>query len=143
MSDDREQISALRARFIAADRSGDADAMLGVLADDVAILHPQCGVIEGKEAAGTFMRAVLDDVHHQYQKHTSFAIVELEVSGTLAYERGTFAQHLTPKTGGSPIHEDGTYLWVYRRSERAGWQIARIAGTLTASDAGESGGDQC
>jgi ketosteroid isomerase-like protein len=56
------ELQRLRERFLAADLAGNADAMIPLLADDVVILHPQCGVIQGKSAVAGFMRQVLSEV---------------------------------------------------------------------------------
>lgn len=131
--DDRDAIIAVRDAFVRADNLGDAETMVRLLADDVVILHPYCGGIEGKDAAHAFMGRVLEEVHAEFDKDASYSTIELTVSGDLAFERGALVQKLTPKSGG-PIQQDqGMYLWIYvRRGER--WQIARIAGTLTTAE---------
>lgn len=130
---DSRELDALRDRFIAADRAGDAEAMGQLLTDDVVVLHPYCGVFEGRAAAVGFMRQVLAEVHDQFDKRSSYWRIELIVSDDLAIERGRFAQDLTAKDGGEPHRDEGMYLWVYLRSADKHWKLARIAGTLTSS----------
>jgi uncharacterized protein (TIGR02246 family) len=131
---DLVELQTLHDRFIAADRAGDAEALVSLLADDVVILHPQCGVIEGKSAAAAFMRQVLSEVHQEFDKEAQYTTVERQVSGTLACERGHFSQTLAPKSGGDPVVEDGMYLWVYMQQQSGEWKLARIAGTITTPE---------
>lgn len=95
--DDHRSLTLVRDAFLDADNAGDADAMTPLMADDVAVLHPYCGVIDGKDAVRTFMRHVLDDVHAEFDKHATYSTIELKVRDDLAYERGTLLQLLTPR----------------------------------------------
>jgi ketosteroid isomerase-like protein len=131
---DISALDTLRSRFIAADNAGDAEALDQLLADDIVILHPCCGVYEGKEAAIAFMRQVLVEVHDEFEKHASYSRIELIVSGDMAVERGRFSQDLRPRNGSDPQRDEGMYLWVYLRSNENGWRLARIAGALTPVD---------
>ena len=133
--DDHRAITLVRDAFLDADNAGDADAMTRLMADDIVVLHPYCGVIDGKDAVRTFMGHVLGDVHAEFDKHATYSTIELKVSGDLAYERGTLLQLLTPKSGGPVERDEGMYLWIYERRDGI-WRITRIAGSL--SQAGES-----
>jgi uncharacterized protein (TIGR02246 family) len=132
-SADRDVIQAVRDAFVSADAAGDSERMARLLAEDIVVLHPHCGVMEGKDAVRTFMGRVLGEVHAAFDKQASYTTIELTVSGDLAYERGAFLQRLTPKTGGPVVRDDGMYLWIYVRRDGK-WQIARIAGTFTTSE---------
>ena len=131
---DLHELRTLRERFTAADNTGDADAMLQLVADDIVILHPHCGVFEGRDAAGTFIRQVLREVHDEFEKHARYTTIEIMVGGDVAVERGHFAQVLFPKNGGVLTNEVGMYLWVYTRSSDRRWKLARIAGSITTPE---------
>ena len=127
---DRAAIAAVHNAFVAADLAGDAEAMQRLLTEDVVILHPVCGVIEGRESAGLFIRQVLGELHTAFRRQASYSTYELRISGDLAYERGHLSQILTPLGEGSVDRDEGMYLWIYVRDAEQGWRIARIAGTL-------------
>lgn len=137
-ADDRNAIRTVRDAFVHADNAGDAEAMARLLADDIVVLHPHCGAFEGKDAVGTFMGHLLEEVHAEFDKDASYKTIELSVSGDLAYERGTLLQRLTPKSGGAVEQDEGMYLWIYARREGK-WQIARIAGTFTPAEQSTDG----
>jgi uncharacterized protein (TIGR02246 family) len=136
--DDRRAITLVRDAFLDADNAGDADAMTRLMADDIVVLHPYCGVIDGKNAVRSFMGRVLADVHAEFDKHARCSTIELKVSGDLAYERGTLLQLLTPKAGGAVERDEGMYLWIYERRDGV-WLITRIAGSLTQADESADG----
>ena len=71
--DDHRAITLVRDAFLAADNAGDADAMTRLMADDIVVLHPYCGVIDGKDAVRTFMGHVLGDVHAEFDKHATYS----------------------------------------------------------------------
>ena len=130
-NEDVAAVTALREAFVAADKLGDADAMGHLLADNVVILHPQCGPITGKEAATAFMRDVLTGVHANFHKHVTHTTLALEVSGELAYEHGRLRQELIPRAVGPVEVETGEYLWTFAKASSGEWRIARISGAFT------------
>jgi ketosteroid isomerase-like protein len=127
---DLAKIRAVRDAFIAADGACDAVAMTGLLADDIVILHPFCGVFDGHEAASRFMREVLGEIAAQFEKRVSYSTIELKLAGDLAFERGTIAQELVPRDGGVTEYDSGQYLWLYAKGPDGVWKVARIAGAL-------------
>jgi uncharacterized protein (TIGR02246 family) len=135
---DRAAIQAVGDAFVNADHAGDADAMAQLLADDIVVLHPCCGALEGKDAVRTFMRHVLGEVHAEFDKQVSYSTIELAVSGDLACERGRLRQQLTPRSGGTIEQDEGMYLWIYARRDEQ-WRIARIAGSFTPADESTEG----
>ena len=130
---ERTAITAVRSAFVAADNAGHAEAINGLLTDDVVILHPHCGIIEGRGAALTFMQKILDEVHAGFDKQASYSTLELKISGDLAYERGHFLQTLTAKDGGTVEQDEGMYLWIYEKGPDGSWKIARIAGAFSTA----------
>jgi ketosteroid isomerase-like protein len=130
----RAMIGAVRDAFVAADNRNDADTMTALLADDVVILHPRCGVISGKAAASEFVRAVLAELAGQFHKQARYTTIELHVLGDFAFERGSFAQRLVPRGEGVAEDESGQYFWVYARNSQGAWKIARIAGAFAADE---------
>jgi hypothetical protein len=69
------------------------------------------------------MRHVLDDVHAEFDKHSTYSTIELKVRGRPCLQRGTLLQLLTPKAGGPVERDEGTYLWIYERRDGL-WRIA-------------------
>ena len=137
MRDELSAVRAVRDRFVAADLANDAAAMAALLADDVVILHPEAGVISGRDAAARFMQAVLGEVEAEFIKEVRYTRLELHLSEQFAFERGEFTQALRPRAGGDPVHEHGQYLWLFTRNGDGVWRISRMAGAFVAEQPGE------
>lgn len=132
--DDRDSIRAVRDAFVAADLANDAAAMTSLLADDVVILHPQCGVITGKEAASRFMHEVLGEVNARFVKYARYSPLEFNGCGGCVFERGEFEQELRPRGGGEVERQRGQYLWLFAKTDAGAWRIARIAGAFVTGE---------
>jgi uncharacterized protein (TIGR02246 family) len=127
---DLTDILAVRAAFVSADRAGNPQAMTALLTDDVVILHPDLGAIDGREAVTQFVERVLMDIAQAFTKHVEYSTIELEIAGRFAFERGRFHQELVPRAGGAVEYDNGQYLWLYAKGADGAWKIARIAGAL-------------
>jgi len=116
---DREEIEAAVASFAASYHSGDAAAVLDYYTEDLVKLR-QGSPPESKAELGRR----LAEVFRRYRTEVTVDNVEVEVSGTLAFTRGTFVVHLTPKDGGEMTAVPRRYLEIWRKAGGR-WRVAR------------------
>lgn len=124
-----------RARIIDAEQTGNPAVFEELLADDAVILAPGFPPIEGRDGCLEFVREVLGHMHALYERQVACDSAEVVVSGNLAFDRGRFAQTITPRDGGVTTSEEGHYLWMYRRDESGRWWLVRIIGSVTPETA--------
>lgn len=124
-------LADFRARIVDAENTGKPEIFEELLADDAVILAPGMPPIEGREACLGFVREVLTGLHAMFERQVVCESAEVVVSGNLAFDRGRFEQTLTPRDGGFSQHEDGHYLWMYRRDATGRWWLVRIIGSIT------------
>ena len=73
-------------------------------------------------ATVAFMSAFLG----QFDLQIQYVSEEIRVHGDLGFDRGTYSQTLTPKSGGQGNRESGKYLWIYSRQSDGGWEFSRV-----------------
>jgi tRNA-Thr(GGU) m(6)t(6)A37 methyltransferase TsaA len=123
-----------RARIVDAEQTGNPAVFEELLADDAVILAPGMPAIEGREACLEFVTQVLATMHALYERQVTCGSAEVVVSGNLAFDRGRFAQRMTPRDGGGAEHveaQEGHYLWMYRRDPAGKWWLVRIIGSVS------------
>jgi ketosteroid isomerase-like protein len=123
--DDARQLTRLRDAIVAAECSGDVAFFASVLDDDAVVLPPDAPAREGKAACLSFVRDVLRAMLSQFERELACESAEIVVDGSLAFDRGSFAQTLREKGTGDVIRERGHYLWVYVR-RGTDWKLARV-----------------
>jgi peptidoglycan-N-acetylglucosamine deacetylase len=106
------------------------DASVAQYAPDAEFINP-----DGSRARGT------DDLRHLFEIVTAmfdsdlvFDSKEVELSGDLAYDSGTYQESLTVRATGKAQRASGSYLTVYHRKDGA-WLIAQQVWTGAVSDA--------
>jgi ketosteroid isomerase-like protein len=127
---DGEALDDLRRRLEVAENAGDADFIVGVMAEDAVIMVPDFEVQEGREASARFIREVLTGLHEHFRRRISYVSAEIAVRGDVAFDRGTFAFTATPRSGGDTTFANGKYLWMYSRGPQGGWQLSRLVASL-------------
>ncbi len=125
-----DEFETFRRRIMAAENTGDPAVFEELLADDAVIQAPGMPAIEGREACLQFVREVMAGLHSLYERDVLCESAELLVQGDVAIDRGHFSQTLTPKDGAHPSHEEGHYLWIYRRQPDGAWRLSRIFGSV-------------
>jgi len=116
---DAQQIKDAIGEFILAYNGGNLDGVLACYAQDL-IKTRQGATPESK----TQTAERVADVFKQFDSRVDVGIDEIEVSGDMAFTRGTFRVTLTPKSGGEPITIDRRYLEIWRR-QSGRWLVAR------------------
>jgi uncharacterized protein (TIGR02246 family) len=128
MSDDEQAIRALIARWIAATREGDIDAVLSLMAPDAVFLMAGQPPMIGHEAFANSMRTMLAD--HTI-KSTS-EVDEVAVSGDMAYCRTRLSVTVTSKHGKLPLQRTGHTLTILRKGDDGKWLLTRDANMLAS-----------
>jgi tRNA-Thr(GGU) m(6)t(6)A37 methyltransferase TsaA len=128
------EFSVFRDRIMAAESTGNPAVFEELLADDAVIQAPGFPAIEGRENCPHFVREVLAGLHAHYEREVLCESAELLVQGDVAIDRGRFAQTLSPRDGAHPSHEEGHYLWMYRRQADGAWRLSRIFGSVQPSE---------
>jgi uncharacterized protein (TIGR02246 family) len=128
MSDDERAIRDLVATWMAASRAGDADTVLGLMADDVVFMVP------GREPFGKTAFAANAQAMKGFRFDGTSDIRELKVLGDWAYLRNYLTATLTP-LGGEPVRLAGYTLSILRKDPSGKWLLARDANLVAKAEA--------
>ena len=129
MSDDEQAIRALIARWIAATRAGDVDAVLSLMAPDAVFLMAGQPPMIGREAFARSLRSVLAD----HTIESSSEVDEVAISGDMAWCRTRLSVTVTPKHGAQPMQRSGHTLTIMRKGSDGKWLLTRDANMLSAA----------
>lgn len=119
---DRQAIAAVTAQTQAAENAGSVEQMQGHFADDLVMMGPNMPAVAGADSVAAAMRAFFETFTMQIE----YSNQEIVVLGDWAFDRGTYRQTLTPKSGGDPVPQSGKYLWLYRRHSDGSWKQSRV-----------------
>lgn len=116
---DKTSIRDQTAAFVAAINAKDWPAATAQYSAD-AVFMPANGVeVSGPANIQTWMAA--------YPPFANFVAQSVEVDGTgdLAYNRGTYELDVTPPGATTPMHDKGKFLEVLRRQADGTWKVVR------------------
>ena len=116
---DREQIEEAIQSFIAAYNAGDVERLLQTYAED--LIKDRLG------AAAETKAALAERLAASLRENTGFLEVwnsEIEISGDLAYVRGTFRVTLTPRSGGEAMVAHRRFVEIWRKRDGR-WLVTR------------------
>jgi ketosteroid isomerase-like protein len=119
---DRAAIAEATAATQAAENAGSVEGMRPHFTDDVVMMAPNMPAVFGADGAYQALQGFFATFRVQIE-YTSQEVVAVDDWG---YDRGVFRHTLTPKAGGSPISENGNYLWIYRRAADGAWKQSRV-----------------
>ena len=128
-SGDEREIRDLVARWMAATKAGDVDAVLGLMTDDVVFLVAGQPAF-GKQKFAELMRGAPGAPRALIDGRSD--IQEVRVSADLAYAWAKLQVDMTPPVG-NPIRRAGHTLTVFRKTGGR-WLLARDANLLTLAD---------
>jgi ketosteroid isomerase-like protein len=103
------------------------EPILKFYAQDAVFLQPDGERITGSAAIRTLFQNIMSTFTSDLTLHSQ----NLETSGDLAYDSGTFEETLTNLATHAKISSKGSYLIIYRRQPRGAWQIIQHAWTGT------------
>lgn len=127
-ADDERRIRALVDTWQAATKAGDIDTVLGLMTDDAIFLVP------GRAPMGKAEFAELSRVPPGTPRpvfESASEIMEVQVSGDMAYLWSRLSVRVTPLGADAPIERAGHTLTVFRRIDGR-WLLARDANLLVA-----------
>lgn len=127
MLTDEEQIRALVETWHAATKSGDVDAVLSLMTDDVVFLAPGREPM-GKSEFATMSKGPAGSVRPNFEINA--VILEIQVTGDVAFMRTHMDVKVLPSGAQEPIHRTGQTLSVLRKNGGQ-WRVARDANLLT------------
>ncbi len=125
MRTDELEIRDLVAKWLAASKAGDVDAVLGLMTDDVVFLVPGRAPMRKQEFAA-LSRAPAGSTPPHIDGRSE--IQEIVVSGDVAFMWTKLSMVMTPP-GGQPMERAGHTLSVLKRVEGR-WLLARDANLL-------------
>jgi uncharacterized protein (TIGR02246 family) len=138
---DVDQLEDIRRRIEAAENNGDSTAVIDLLAEDAVIMAPNQPVQEGKAACAAFLTDTLDSLFEEFDRRIAYVSAEVRVSDEYAFDRGSFAFTIAPRSGGETSRETGKYLFLYWRGADDSWKIARAIVSLDDHESEEPSDD--
>ena len=127
---DRALLGAIRERLEAAENAFDAEPVIAVMAEDVALMVPNEPVHEGKRECAAFLRRTLAEQHEWFERHITYSSDEVAVWEQVAIDRGCFAFTVIARHDGSRTDATGKYLWLYGRASNGAWALRRAIMSL-------------
>jgi ketosteroid isomerase-like protein len=119
---DIEAINKVRDDLVESFNAGDADGVIACLADDAIGMPPDVPAKVGKEVYGAFIRELID----MYDVQETITVLEIEIAGDWAYDRGTWVATIVSKADGTQNERGGDYLWILRKSADGAWRPTRL-----------------
>ncbi len=116
---DKEAIKKITDDFNAAINAGNIDKLVSLYTDDAVRIPPNKPALVGKEAIRSLFQEQLD----QFTVQNEGVIVDLKVSGDLAFVRGSWTSINTPKTGGEPLKDNGSFVSVFQKQPEGSWKV--------------------
>ncbi|HSG00938.1 MAG TPA: SgcJ/EcaC family oxidoreductase [Vicinamibacterales bacterium] len=136
-AEDLAAISALRDAFRTGFNAGDAAALAALFTDDAVLMNPGQATAAGPAA----IEALYGQLFAEMTAQTEIRPEATEVSGSLAYDSGTYTGTMTPKAGGDAMTEEGRYVVILKKGADGSWKIARDIGNTPTMPAMPGGGN--
>ena len=116
--DVRQAIEQVNAQVMAAFKAGDAAAIASHYSDTATMLPSDATEIAGREAIQGLWQSWLDDG----LKDLTLEAIEVEASGDLAYEIGSFSLQ-APAENNAMMTAQGNYVVVWKRGADGNWRL--------------------
>lgn len=125
MTTEEREVREAHVRWIEAVNAGDLTRLLGLMTDDVVLIHPG-----GEPAGREEFAASFTEVQRQSRFECRSELAQVTVMGDVACAWSRDALSVTPSEGGETVRFAGHRLTVYRRASDGRWLLARDAHTL-------------
>ena len=129
MTPDEQAIRGIISTWQSATARDELDRILPLMSEDVVFLTPGNLPMQGRETFAAASRANAGQVSIE----ASAEIVEVHVSGDMAYAWTNLSVTITPRSGGVAMHRRGPTLSIFRKTAGGGWVLSRDANLLAAS----------
>jgi uncharacterized protein (TIGR02246 family) len=116
--DVRQAIEQVNSQFMAAFKAGDAATIASLYTDTAKVLPPDATEIAGREAIQNMWQSWLDDG----LKDLTLEAIEVEASGDLAYEIGSFSLQ-APAENDTMMTATGNYVVVWKHGADGNWRL--------------------
>ena len=123
---DVRELSDMRRVMERAENAGDPEPIIELFADDAVAMLPDFEVQEGRDACAAFLRNLLPGLLEHFDRRITYRSAEVRVLDTAAFDRGTFAFGIRPKSGGTLERVTGKYFWMYERDADGAWKLSRM-----------------
>ena len=117
----KEAIEASSAEFVKAYNSKSAAGVASLYADDAAAFPPDMKRVDGRENIQKLWQGAMD----LGISDLTLTTVEVEESGDLAFETGTFTLKAPGNEGGKPVDAAGKYVVVWKKTQDGSWKLYR------------------
>ncbi len=118
VSSDIEAIEAMSNARAQAFNEGDAETIARYFTEDAVLMAPGAAPKVGPEAVEAYYQSIFD----QYETRLNSSYDEVEVSGGLAFGRGTAEVTLLPKNGDSTTTSVSKYLNILQKQPNGEWK---------------------
>jgi uncharacterized protein (TIGR02246 family) len=126
MSSDQEAIRDLIALWHRATAAGEVETVLGLMSEDVVFLVAGQPPLKGRSSFERGLRGLLE----ANRIESTGEVLEIQVSGDLAYSWTRLSVRVIPRTGGSENVRAGDALSVLRKLPNGSWVVVRDANLL-------------
>jgi uncharacterized protein (TIGR02246 family) len=116
--DVRQAIEQVNSKIMAAFKAGDAATIASQYTDTAKMLPPDATEVAGREAIEDLWQGWLDDG----LKDLTLEAIEVEASGDLAYEIGSFSMQ-APAENNTMMPATGNYVVVWKRGADGNWRL--------------------
>ena len=115
-------IASLRNEYVSAWKSGNAEHVARLYANDGVVLYPNNPAVVGESEILAYFKSFFDEFDPKNFELTS---KEVKIAGDWAFDRGTYLVSTTPKKGGEVLEDNGKYLVILQRQADGSWKISR------------------
>ena len=116
-----KKIRQQRLEWIDAVNSNDLSRIGEILSASVVWIPSSMPALNGREAILEWMKPSFDGFDHQYRIDN----IRIKGAGNWAFEQADFTSTLTPKEGGGPVENTGSYILIWRWEDDNVWRIER------------------
>lgn len=117
--DDQEEVRRLSLALLQAVNTAAVRSVLDVWALDGTLMPPHHPAVNGRDAIANYFSALFERGRFAFE----FTNSQVEVNDNVAIEFVQYTATFFPAGGGTPHHDKGKGLHVFRRQPAGGWQL--------------------